>query len=132
MEFHAFRFKYTPYNFNLFRLPLGHIVSARYLLKIEKKKKKKKHSCLLMIMIFCRYIRIFAVVLILDMITELGVSAYSLTDIKTLKKELLTDTVYDRKIRPTLDQTKPTEVCYFLFVLLKAISVSFFTQSAKS
>ena len=54
----------------------------------------------------------FTIALILDIITEHRVGAYSLTDVKKLKKLLLNDTEYDRKIRPTLDQTKPTEVSF--------------------
>ena len=54
----------------------------------------------------------FTIALILDIITEHVVGGYSLTDVKKLKKVLLNDTEYDRKIRPTLDQTKPTEVCF--------------------
>ena len=42
------------------------------------------------------------------------VSGQSLSDVKKLKKELFTDSGYDRKIRPSLNQTTPTEVCIVL------------------
>ena len=40
---------------------------------------------------------------------------YSLSDVKRLKKELLNDTNYDKSLRPSLNQTKPTEVCIIYF-----------------
>ena len=42
------------------------------------------------------------------------VSGQSLSDVKKLKKELFTDSGYDRKIRPSLNQTSQTEVCIVL------------------
>ena len=59
----------------------------------------------------------FAVSLILVFIAENGLRAYSLTDVKNLKDELFNNTQYDRKIRPTLDQTKATEAGFLPYYM---------------
>ena len=42
------------------------------------------------------------------------INGYTLSDVQRLKKELLTDSGYDRNLRPILNQSRPMEVNIYI------------------